>query len=82
MFDTLEPEMVPLEVKAENFGGIKGDVFQDLQKKRGLKKSPTAQANRDALRLVKGESYSDLQHIILMPGIRLQWKVLDKFILI
>jgi hypothetical protein len=30
MFDTLEPEMVPLVVKAENFGGVKGDIFEEL----------------------------------------------------
>ena len=65
MFDTLEPEMVPLVVKAENFGGIKGDIFEERQRKqKGLKKSPTAQSLRDEQRL---QNVGDLAHIIRMP---------------
>ena len=61
MFDSLDPEMVPLEVKNEGFGNYsRPDIFEQLEKKRSRKSPPVV---REQLRLLNSESASELQQI-------------------
>jgi hypothetical protein len=61
LFDSLDPEMVPLEVKNEGFGNYsKPDIFEQLDKQRSRKSPPVM---REQVRLINSDSASELQHI-------------------